>query len=265
LTLANTGTASITGIKFATTGDYAVISPCSFTTLSAGASCSVTVAFSPTASGARSGTLTINSSDPTSPDAVTLSGTGILTGTGIGTGSSASFTLTVNGSSSASQTVDQTRPANYTLTLTPINGFTGTVVLACNGITAAPNAACSMQSPSVTLNGSSQTATVTINTITSAELRAPIVHTSRRTTTLCILVPAALFFWRFRKTLAKRTASLLLALLCTTLMLLAGGCGSGGDPNLRISPSGSYQYSVTASSTSGTPITQTVTLNLIIP
>jgi hypothetical protein len=48
-------------------------------------------------------------------------------------------------------------------------------------------------------------------------------------------------------------------------MLLAGGCGSGGNANLRFAPSGNYQYTVTASSTTGNPVTQTVTLNLIIP
>ncbi|MEO8871019.1 MAG: hypothetical protein ABI357_09315, partial [Granulicella sp.] len=137
--------------------------------------------------------------------------------------------------------------------------------LACNGVTAAPNAACSMQPASITLNGSSQTATVTINTLMSASLSAPtLFHGSHRTTTLCILFPAALFFWRFRRTLAKRPASLLLALLCTTLMLLAGGCGSGGNVNLRFAPVGSYQYSVIGTSTSGTTITQSVTLNLTI-
>jgi hypothetical protein len=261
LTLANTGTASISRIAFTASAGYAVTAPCSFTTLSPSASCSVTVEFRPTAAGLSAGTLTIISSDPTSPDRIALSGTGIATN-GVG---GVTFSLTVNGAAAASQSVSQAKPATYSLTVTPLNGFNGTVVLACNSVTAAPNAACSMEPASITLNGASQTATVTINTLTSARVSAPaLLLGSHRTTTLCILLPAALFFWRFRRTLAKRPSSLLLALLCTTLILLAGGCGSGGNVNLRFAPSGNYQYSVTASSSSGTPITQSVMLNLTI-
>ena len=41
------------------------------------------------------------------------------------------------------------------------------------------------------------------------------------------------------------------------------GCGGHGDGTLD-TPAGSYQYSVTATSTSGTQIMQTVTLNLVV-
>ncbi len=262
MTLANTGTASISGIAFAVAGDYAVTAPCSFTTLSAGASCSVTVAFTPTKSGVRAGVLTVSSSDPTSPDTVALTGTG--TSTAIP--STSSFTLTVDGGASSSQTVQQTRPATYALTVTPIGGYTGTVILACNAVTAAPDAVCSMLPATIALSGTSQTASVTINTVTSARLRAPGKGGAHETMTLCILVPSALFFWGMRKRLAKRRIALFLALFYySTMMFMISGCGSGGDPNLRLTPSGNYQYTVTANSTNGTPLTQTVTLNLIIP
>jgi|GEM_PF-1192490 len=259
LTLANTGTAAISGIKLAIAGDYAVTSPCSFTTLSAGASCSVTVAFTPAVIGSRAGTLTITSSDATSPDAVALSGSG----TNTSVISNSSFSLTVNGGASASQSVLQSRPANYTLTVTPLNGFTGTVVLGCNAVNTVPDAACSLSSSGITLNGTSQTATVTINTITSAEFRSPTLRGFNRTA-LCILAPAVLLFLGFRKKLPKSLRSLVLALLCCVVMVLATGCGSGGDINLRITPQGTYQYQVVASSTNGTQLTQSVTLTLII-
>jgi trimeric autotransporter adhesin len=42
------------------------------------------------------------------------------------------------------------------------------------------------------------------------------------------------------------------------------GCGSGGDPNIRVTPPGTYQCQVTASSTTGVQLTQTVTLNLTV-
>lgn len=260
LTLANTGTASISRIAFTATGDYAVTTPCAFTTLSAGASCSVTIAFTPKAPGTRTGILTITSSDPTSPDAATLTGNATTSAVL----SNAAFTLTVNGSSSASQNVQQTRPASYTLTVTPVNGFTGDIVLNCSAIVIAPNATCSMQPSLVTLNGVSQSATVTINTLTSAELHPPASRTLNGVT-LCILAPAAFFLLRIRKVLGIRPTVLLMTMLYSTVMLVASGCGSGMDPNLRLTPSGTYQYTVTGNTMTGAAHPQTVTLNLTIP
>jgi trimeric autotransporter adhesin len=69
----------------------------------------------------------------------------------------------------------------------------------------------------------------------------------------------------------RRTRGLLaIAIFATTTLFLAG-CGSGGsltvnngDPNLRYTPPGTYQYQVTASSTAGVQLSQTVTLNLTV-
>ena len=102
LTLANTGTAPITGISLGSAGDYAITTPCAVATLAVGASCSVTVTFTPTITGADNGSLTITSSDPTSPDTVPLTGTGISNG---------SFTLAVDGGASSSATVISGTPA----------------------------------------------------------------------------------------------------------------------------------------------------------
>ncbi len=88
LTLSNTGTAPITGVALALTGDYAVTVPCAVSTLAPGGSCGVTVTFTPTKTGADNGTLTVTSWDATSPDAVPLTGTGFGNGT---------FTLSVGG------------------------------------------------------------------------------------------------------------------------------------------------------------------------
>jgi hypothetical protein len=57
-------------------GDFAQTNNCG-TSLSGGASCSISVTFKPRARGARTGTLTISDGDPTSlQQLVTLSGTG---------------------------------------------------------------------------------------------------------------------------------------------------------------------------------------------
>jgi len=62
-----------------TSGDFALDADgCSGATLAPGASCSVSVRFTPTGMGARSGTLTFTDSGGASPQAVPLTGNGIL-------------------------------------------------------------------------------------------------------------------------------------------------------------------------------------------
>jgi hypothetical protein len=83
---------------------------------------------------------------------------------------------------------------------------------------------------------------------------------------LCLLPTALFFFWRIRKT---RTATstirpILWTILFSVTTLCISGCGSGGDPALSRTPPGAYQYQVTASSTTGEVITQTVTLTLTV-
>src|SRR4029077_8533205 len=74
------------------------------TSLAAGASCAVSVKFSPTAAGARSGTLSVTAAGSTT--AVPLSGTGVAPGPILGANpGSLTFGSTVVGATSATQTV----------------------------------------------------------------------------------------------------------------------------------------------------------------
>ncbi len=270
LTLLNTGTAAITGITLSITGDYSVAAPCGSTTLAGGASCSVTISFTPAAAGTRAGILTITSSDPGSPASIPLSGTGVANG---------SFTLTVNGASSASATVTSGSPATYALAVTPTNGFNGTVVLNCTPVTPAQYATCSLLPSSVMLGVGTQSAAATINTVTSiaASSREPIVPGEARnlgSTALALLFPTLVFMWKARTSRHRawrQVGPVAWAVVMAIALLSANGCGGGGasanttGPTLRYTPAGSYQYQVTASGTSGvTQITQTVTLNLTV-
>jgi parallel beta-helix repeat protein len=75
VTVNNTGTATANISTIATTGDFAETSTCG-TSIAAGASCTVSVTFTPTASGTRTGSLTIASNASNSPTTVALTGTG---------------------------------------------------------------------------------------------------------------------------------------------------------------------------------------------
>ncbi len=68
------------------------------------------------------------------------------------------FNLTVT---PATQTISSGHDGVYTLTLTPINGLTGTISLACSG--GPPNSTCTVSPSSIALAGSAKTATGTVS------------------------------------------------------------------------------------------------------
>jgi len=75
VTVSNTGTAAAAVSGVTTTGDFSQTNTCG-SSIAAGASCTVSVTFDPTASGTRSGTLTVSSNASDNPVTVALTGTG---------------------------------------------------------------------------------------------------------------------------------------------------------------------------------------------
>jgi hypothetical protein len=262
LTLANTGTAPVTNIALAITGDYAITTPCNTTTLAPGTSCAVTITFTPAVLGQRTGTLTITSSDPSSPTTIPLTGTGSPNG---------QFSLTVDGGPSASATVISGQPATYNLTVTPLNGFSGNVVLNCTPITSGQYATCSLLPSSLSITGVQGNSVATINTITTLNAQTTAhnstTHHKPEGILLCLL-PAALLFWntRKRRPLLSRLSLVFIAAILTTATLSLSGCGGTqvADQGIRYTPPGTYKYQISASSTNGVQLTQTVTLNLVV-
>src|SRR5207248_335069 len=84
VTLTNTGAAALTINSFAASSDFAATStgasacPTSPATLAAGATCTINVTFTPTASGARTGTLSLADDAGVSPQMFSLSRNGTL-------------------------------------------------------------------------------------------------------------------------------------------------------------------------------------------
>ena len=115
--LNTTLTVSSVGVS-GVSGPFAVASNTCGAGVAAGASCTVGVTFSPTAVGSASGTLTFTDSANTSPQTVSLSGTGIAPATL--SASSLSFSSTVAGNTSAAKTVTLTNNQAVALSITSI-------------------------------------------------------------------------------------------------------------------------------------------------
>jgi Bacterial Ig-like domain (group 2)/Abnormal spindle-like microcephaly-assoc'd, ASPM-SPD-2-Hydin len=77
VTLSNGSSSKLTINSVGISGDFAIRSKSCGATLAAGKTCTISVTFTPTVSGARTGALTINDSASNSPQTVSLSGTGI--------------------------------------------------------------------------------------------------------------------------------------------------------------------------------------------
>ncbi|MGA8312365.1 MAG: choice-of-anchor D domain-containing protein [Terriglobales bacterium] len=114
ITVDNNQTTAMT-ISVGISGDYAQTNTCG-TQLGAGASCAISVTFTPTASGARTGQLRITDSAATSPQTVALSGSG-----------SGSLTVTSIAITPANPTVTKGAQQPLTATATYSNGTTQNV------------------------------------------------------------------------------------------------------------------------------------------
>jgi hypothetical protein len=132
--------------------DFGVTNNCT-NTVQPGANCTINAFFDPTASGTRTGVLTITDNATGSPQSVTLTGAG------------SDFSIAPSTASSA--TISPGGTATYTLSIAPGGGFNQTVALSCSGAPA--GSTCSLSSSSVALNGITPTSvTVTVKTAGSS-------------------------------------------------------------------------------------------------
>ena len=255
LTLTNSGNAPVASLAFTLGGTNAADFTLSSTTclpagLAVGANCTAQVTFAPSISGPRIATLSITSNDPASPLTIPLSGTGSLP---------PGFTLSVNGGSTGAATVNSGASAIFGLILTPQGGYNGTVTLACKALAPAPNADCvlgSTQLGPLTGPATSSATVVTLSGISSS-LALPFG----------LISCGSLAAFSTRKRLPQ--SRLVLSTLATVSLLWTAaslsGCGGGsasiGHP---YTPPGTYQYQVTAAATTGTALSSTVVLTVIV-
>ena len=227
VTLTNTGTAALTINSIAASSDFAETStgasacPISPATLAAGANCTISVTFAPTAVGARAGTLTITDNAGGSPHTAALSGTGW------------NFTLTAP----ASASVKAGQTTNFNVTMTPLGGFNQTVTLACSG---EPNkSTCVLAPPSVTASDGT-TAQTSVVTVMTQGLLVPQPTTPAPPLSLRKIFPLALALLLLLILLTTSQLRTRLAMATSILILIAvAGCGSyngttKGTTNLTI-------------------------------
>ena len=213
-----------------TTGDYSATSNCG-TTLASGASCAITVAFKPTTTGARPGTLSVQVAVP-GPATV-------LTGNGVDFSFSASPT---------SGTVIAGYDTSTMTTTTPIAGFAATVTLSCT--TNAPGSTCKLGSG---LFAPSSAVSTSVAITTTSEYTVVGYTAGLAGGGWLSLLGAAtgLLLWIRRRQIGSLTRSGLAALLMAviagaTCFGLSACNGNAPVRNAVYTPAGSYTYTMTA-------------------
>jgi hypothetical protein len=252
LTLTSSGTAALTITSIVITGDFSQTNTCPHS-LAAGAACTISVSFAPTVAGTRTGTLTITDNGPTSPQVVSLGGSGSDFGLAV-----APLTATVVAGNSTKLTV----------TVNPLFGYNAQVTLACSGLPTA--AACTASPSTLTPNGvSSLTSTLTISTTRRTSVppggqprpRGPGLPLRPEVWLMSALALFGLWSLVARKN-RLRWATVALALTMLLLMGLAA-CGGGGtgyvDPTGT--PVGTYRVTVNGSSGA---VTHSATVTLTV-
>ncbi|MBI1940325.1 MAG: choice-of-anchor D domain-containing protein, partial [Acidobacteria bacterium] len=252
ITLANTGNRPLEIAGIAVSGEFAQSNDCP-ASVAAGSHCIIAVVFSPAVTGAHAGALAITHNSTAESFAIGLSGMGT------------DFSISA---SPASATIGAGQTAGFSLTLTPIAGFSRRVSLACGG---APKAAsCAATPEEVEIDGSgAATATVTITTTARSivplnfgkpEKSPPFPADAQKLLWLCILTFSAFAVWRNARWRAQIGLGGLL--LSAALWAACGGGGSSSTPIPRQgTPAGTYTLTVAASS-AGITRSATVTLRV---
>ncbi|HZY62049.1 MAG TPA: choice-of-anchor D domain-containing protein [Edaphobacter sp.] len=249
VTLSNNGGVLLSISSFATSGDFSIL-PGSNTcgsALAPATACTLQIIFVPTASGARSGTLTVTDSAPNSPQTLRLSGTAV------------DFAIAADGDTTV--TIPSGEKATFPL-LFRSSSTGGAVAFTCTG--APVNSSCTITPSTASLNGSPLTVSVVVQTGIAASAGTAA---QGKMLWLAMLLPLSLFALR------RRRIPPLICLLLLVSVLFPLGCGAGrkiptdsppgGGPSSSGSatPAGTYPIVVSATSAG---LTRTIQLTIIV-
>ncbi len=254
VTVTNSSNYAIGSVALAASAPFNVTQNGCTGSLGAGANCTASVDFAPSAGGSATGSLTISSTAVATPATVALSGIG--------------FDFTIAFSGSSSQTVAAGQQANYTLVLTP-SGASGTFTFTCG--TLPTDALCLFSPTTQTLNaGVDGNVLVEISTNGSlARLEKPGVGRPGFWRALPLTCGLLLLPLAMRRRPKMLQLIVLLAVLgcgissCTSSGGGTGGSsgGSGGSGGSTGTPAGTYTIPVTVTSMG---ISQTVDVVLTV-
>ena len=123
VTLSNNQTTGLNISGISASGDFAQTNNCG-SSLAAGATCAITVTFTPTVTGARSGTITVTDSATNSPQITSLAGTGVTTAVTLSP-SSLSFGTQAVGTTSAANSITLTNSGAGALSINSLSATGG--------------------------------------------------------------------------------------------------------------------------------------------
>ncbi|MHB8652806.1 MAG: SBBP repeat-containing protein [Terriglobia bacterium] len=142
ITLTNNGDATLTIASIAATGDFAETDTC-VGNVAPGANCSLTVTFTPTVLGTRTGQITVTDNAFGSPRTINLTGTGTAPAVSLSPGS-LNFGNQGVGIASSAQTITLTNAGNATLNITSISVSAGFAETNTCGSSVAASANCTI-------------------------------------------------------------------------------------------------------------------------
>lgn len=235
VTLNNTGDGPLTISNVAVTGDFSESNTCG-STVAPSASCTFSVTFAPTAAGNRSGSLAISDNAAGSPHSVNL------------TGSANDFSLAAAANGSTSASVAAGGMAIYNLQVTAVNGFSGTVTLACSG--APSQATCDISPNPLTPSASGSSFTASVATM-APSLVVPHIQTPSfpplSIYSLALLVAILLLLRTFHSQVFSGRRVLLssLGLIFFVLTCVTGCNGGNSGPKNPGTPRGTYTLGIT--------------------
>lgn len=250
VTLTNNGGTALAIAGVSVAGDFAVAANACGSNLAPGTACTMQVVFSPSAGGARIGTLTVADNVASSPQSLQLTGTGI------------DFSLTATGPTTA--TVSAGTNAVYPLLLASAAGVPGTVAFTCGPLP--PHAACTVTPSSPALGGTTAITVTVATSVLGAKLEDPF---GRHAVWFAFLLPLGLAGLRRR---ARQMRGLSAASIMSVTILVCGvlaGCSVSriipattlGGGTATPTPTGTYNLTVAATSNG---LTRSVGLTLIV-
>ena len=167
VTLTNNNSSAVTISSIAISSNFLLSSsncPLAPSTIAAGATCTLTAAFQPLSAGSLTGSITVIDSDPSSPQAIPLSGTAI-TGPILFAATSLSFSGVEQGQTSAAQTVTLTNTLSTPVTLASfqtLGQFAQTNTCPVSPATLAPQTSCSFSVTYMPTSSNVSNGTVTV-------------------------------------------------------------------------------------------------------